>query len=332
MENPKNYFELFISNPGFEHLGRNILRNLNKKTSLSLRVANHSCRDFVENPRFWLKKLTSKRSESMGLHKIWSNLINKVEQENPDLVQNIVFCLIKLTDNSQDRRELFPLNVFSLFGDLRLVQFIITNNMIKSLSKNSKYGNTLIHHAAGRGHTEIVKALIEYTDNPNAPNNYNVTPIDMASINGHSGIVKNLIGGSINYFTSNNDGTNQNLIHRPAAIGHTKFVKAVVECTVHPNTPDSFGRTPIHFAALFGHTKVVKALISCTENPNAPDKDGETPIYCAAENGHTEIVKLLIGCTDNPNAPDNRGRTPYEAAEYWSYVEVIELLKPLNDS
>ena len=126
----QNYLESFFTNPGFEHLGHNILNHLNKKTILSLKLANHSCKNFVENPRFWLKKLNYKKSGSLELHEAWSKLINKVEEENPDLKKNIAFNLIRLVicqgwslskvTHNHWRRKIFPLNVVSLSGDLAL--------------------------------------------------------------------------------------------------------------------------------------------------------------------------------------------------------------------
>ena len=126
----------------------------------------------------------------MQLHQAWSGLIQKVEEENPDLVQNVALNLIRLFENSNIRkRTFFPLNLLSLFGDLLLVKFIIENNMVKSLSKNCDLGRTPVHCATYSGHTEIVKALIECPENLNAPDNDGWTPIFFAAGNGHIAIV-----------------------------------------------------------------------------------------------------------------------------------------------
>ena len=117
----------FITNPGFEHLGQNILRFLNKKSSLEFRLVNYSAKDFVENPRFWLKKLNYKNSGSVELHEAWLTFIQMVEERNPLLKKNIALVLMKLVDNSYDIKKLFPLGVLSLFGDLHLVKFIMKN-------------------------------------------------------------------------------------------------------------------------------------------------------------------------------------------------------------
>ena len=90
MEKYQNYFKSLIANPGFEHLGHNILRHLNKKTTLSLRMVNIDCKNFVENPRFWLKKLNYKKSGSAEVHEAWLTLIQKVEEEeNYHLMENL---------------------------------------------------------------------------------------------------------------------------------------------------------------------------------------------------------------------------------------------------
>ena len=133
---------------------------------------------------------------------------------------------MKLVDNSHHKKQFFPLHVVSGFADLHLVKFIIGNSMVEILSKNCENRVTPIFLAAENGHTEIVKALIGSTDNPNAPDNEGWTPIHIGAQNGHTEIVKALIGS-----------------------------------TENPNAPANNGRTPIHLAAQNGHTDVVKSLI-----------------------------------------------------------------------
>ena len=93
---------------------------MNKKTLLSLRLTNNSCKNFIENPIFWLNKLNYKNNGSKNLHETWCTLIRKVKDENIDLEKNITLNLIKLVDNNDSIKTLFPLNVFSVFGDIPL--------------------------------------------------------------------------------------------------------------------------------------------------------------------------------------------------------------------
>ena len=279
MHNQQRNLESLISNPGFEHLSQNILIHLDKKTLLAMRLVNNSSRDFLNKPRFWLNKMNYKNGGSMELHKAWISLIQKVEDENLDLEQNIARHLIKLVDNSEMKRKLFPLNVISMYGDLHLVKFIIKNNMVENLSRTCDKGWMPIFYATQKGHFEIVKNLIKCTDNPNYSDKKRRTPISIAAAN-----------------------------------GHTEIVKSLIECTDNANIPNNRGDTPIHLAASYGHIEIVKALIRCSDNPNVPNFDGDTPIHFAIKNGHIETFKALIGCTDNPNAPNNLGYTPMNVA------------------
>ena len=295
MDKPQNSLESIITNPGFQHISERILSHLDKKASLSLRLVNNACKNFVENPRHWLK-LNYKKTESVELYDAWSKLIEKVEEENPDLEQNIVFNLSRLVNNHQWERKLSPLQVISLSGDTPLVKFIIEKNIVECLSRSCKDGWTPIHCATVDGHTETVKALIDSTDYPNAPDRNGWTPIHLAAKYGYIEIIQSLIG-----------------------------------CTNNPNIPDNDGETPIHWAAAYGKTEIVKILLEYTDNPNAPANKGRTPIYHAAEFGYTEIVKILIECTDDPNAPDDYGDTPYEMAQSNDRLEIIDILKPYQD-
>ena len=97
--------ESLITNPGFEHLGHNILSHLDTKNLLNIRLVNHQFKDFVDNPRLWLKKLNYKNSGFMELHEAWMSLIQKVEAENSDLLKNIVLNLIKLIEDDNDLKD-----------------------------------------------------------------------------------------------------------------------------------------------------------------------------------------------------------------------------------
>ena len=119
------------------------------------------------------------------LHEAWFTLIQKVEEENPLLKKNIALVLMKLVDNSHHKKQFFPLHVVSGFADLHLVKFIIGNNLVEILSKKCENRVTPIQLAVNYGHTEIVKALIGSTDNPNAPDNVGITPYQRAKNNNH---------------------------------------------------------------------------------------------------------------------------------------------------
>ena len=48
--------EKIINTPGLQHIGEKILLNLDSKNIMVFQSTNKSCKEFVDNPIFWLKK------------------------------------------------------------------------------------------------------------------------------------------------------------------------------------------------------------------------------------------------------------------------------------
>ena len=137
-------------------------------------------------------------------------------------------------------------------------------------------GMTALTWAAGRGHEEVVKVLLEREDvEPDqADTKYGRTPLSWAAKNGHDGIVKILLERE----------------------------------DVNPNQLDTlYGQTPLSWAAKNGHEGIVNMLLK-RENIQ-PDLAktffGRAPLSWAAENGHDGVVNMLLEREDvNPNQPD----------------------------
>ncbi|EWC44545.1 hypothetical protein DRE_06717 [Drechslerella stenobrocha 248] len=94
--------------------------------------------------------------------------------------------------------------------------------------------------------------------------------------------------------------------------GHTKIAKLLIEdCKADVNTkvPDSH-RTPLHQAAQGGRTEIVKLLLANGADPDARDSSGVSPLWTAAQKGSAEIVKLLLNLNDAEPLPRPDGATP----------------------
>ena len=98
-----------------------------------------------------------------------------------------------------------------------------------------------------------------------------------------------------NFFSRNypyNDG--ETPIFVAASNGHTEIVKFLVGYGANRNAPKYNGFTPMHMAAWNGHTEIVRILIGCTETPNDPvNYYGCTPYQMARQKNHFEIMNLL---------------------------------------
>ena len=86
-------------------------------------------------------------------------------------------------------------------------------------------GDTPLHWAVDRGHTETVRALIAAGADVNAQNERGYPPL-----------------------------------HWAASRGHTETVRALIELRAEVNARDEHGSTPLYRAAQFGHTEIVSLL------------------------------------------------------------------------
>ena len=67
----------------------------------------------------------------------------------------------------------------ALTGNLDIIKFLAPLST-DNLNASDMGGNTAIHNAAQEGYLDIIKFLVPLTENPNAPNNIGITPIDLA--------------------------------------------------------------------------------------------------------------------------------------------------------
>ena len=144
--------ETIICNPGLQHLAEKVLLNLDPWKLKICRQINQYCKQILQNPLFWLKKF---RNISTEYQKDWIKVLKKVK--NSDKSNDIISYL-------QWKLKKDPLEDLLCY----------TNPAIQDDFRKK------IHLAVQYGHTEIVKILAPLRDNPNAPDKYGETPIDVA--------------------------------------------------------------------------------------------------------------------------------------------------------
>ena len=299
--------ETIINNPGLQHLAEKVFWNLDVKDLKICAQINQSCKQILEDPKFWLKKFISLSKENQ---KDWIKVIKQVK--------------------SSDER-----NAIISYLQWNLVKGAVDLTCYSSPSVQDELRKEIFERCKGKDssneNTEIVKILAPLTDNPNTPNAYGSTPIHEAANNGYTEIIKILAPLTNN--PNSPDKYGETPLHAAADEGHTEIVQILVPLTSNPNAPDTHrGATPIHLAAYKGHTKIVKILTSLTNNPITPNYFGSTPIYWAAQKGHTEIVKFLVSLTDNPNAPNFNGKTPCSVAANEEIHRILTSSKKYNAS
>ncbi len=159
---------------------------------------------------------------------------------------------------------------------------------------------TKLHHAADRGSTERLVALLKdgSVDVDQGDTNGGTTPLMLASYRGHSHAVRILLNKGAN--ASRAGACGFTALHTSALEGHLAICKMLMEAGADLEAADDCGLSPLYVAAERGHAGVMGALIEAGANPNSRGMDGATPLYVATEGGHVDAVTLLLRAKANP--------------------------------
>ena len=226
------------------------------------------------------------------------------------------------------------------YGDLQCVQSILqegrrTNQLKEVIDAGDDKGFTPLYSASSRGHTEVVKYLLENGGNVNAETNQNsTTPGNTALINscykGNVDSVKLLLnyGADINH--KRKDG--MDCVYIAAQENKLDVLKLILPENPHLVNRHLYkGFTILHAAAKNGNYDVVKYILDQNTN-SINDKQNNfdsTPLRSAIKyDGDLRMIKLLINKGADPHRVSG-GKTPIEWAKETGKQEIEDYLNSL---
>ncbi|KAK6605133.1 ankyrin repeat-containing protein [Botrytis cinerea] len=196
----------------------------------------------------------------------------------------------------------------------------------------SQYSRTLLSFAAGEGHEDITKLLLNAVHPDIKDGKYNWTPLLLTAANGHEAVVKILLAtGQVEIDWK--DKYNQTPLSLAARNGHEAVVKLLLATgQVEIDWKSEYNRTPLSLAAENGHAAVVKLLLATGQvEIDWKDKYDQTPLSLAARNGHEAAVKLLLATSQVEIDWKNKyNQTPLSLAAENGHVAVVKLLLASN--
>jgi len=201
-----------------------------------------------------------------------------------------------------------------------------------------------LRYAAAIGHQVIVQTLLGAPRfrgllNP-PPGRDELTPLHLASQNGHMNIVEILIahGADSNALTP---VSNRNALHLACITGYPAIVSYLAPFTSGRSKPSTMGmsyitlmdqcqRTPMHLAAHLGGAAVIRVLLKCSRDrwTNEPDSRNMSALHLAAQAQEKQGLELLLE-EDSETACDRGGTakmTPLHYAVRAGSVECVKVL------
>ena len=189
-------------------------------------------------------------------------------------------------------------------------------------------GQTLLSHAAGGGHVDMLWLLLTRSDvSAGGRDLSGRTPLSCAAECGQEAIVRLLLCRN-DVDPDYEDKNGRTPLSYAAASGHLAIVKLLLQTgRVYAESEDSRSRTPLSRAAEGGHEVVLELLLEKGARLDSKDEQSRTPLsWAAAENTHAAALALLLERGAAIESRDKVGRTPLAWAALKGREEAVGVL------
>ena len=196
----------------------------------------------------------------------------------------------------------------------------------------TKYGDTALYEASGLGDSNMVKLLVERDSSiiEDGPALELTSPLQYAAERGHTEILKILLdsGARTEAEQPAGWGSKGSALYLASRGGHLECVRALLDHKAQVDAKSGImERTALMAAVNKGYQSIARLLVERGANVRAKAKWGESVLHHAAssENPETAIVQWLLenGAKADVTVEDSDGRTPVYAAAR-SYNKAIE--------
>lgn len=162
-------------------------------------------------------------------------------------------------------------------------------------------GWSCLHQAVYKGHTEIVKFLVNVCS-LEATDDYGITPLFVAAQYGHHQCLEILANAGANVNCQAKDMATPLLI--AAQEGHLSCVELLLAHKADPNLycNEDQWQLPIHAAAQFSRISILEKLIAVTERTCDRGEGKVSPVYLAVFSGQAESLRPLLREGYSPDA------------------------------
>ena len=228
-------------------------------------------------------------------------------------------------------------------GHEEVVAKLLGHDSTLTRRADTESGMQAIHKAAQYGHDAVLRLLLEHRADAKAGNDFENTPLMLASRFGHASTAAILL--ERNADVNRGDKRKSTALMRAAGSGHSLVLMELLKCMsaeaqerLALDAQDQQGNTALMKACSSGQVGTATLLLD--EGANAEvgrgseDGDGMTALHIACKYGHFAVVKALLQLPDEvvkrlARATDKQHNTPLMLAAHFGFEITVRLL--LND-
>ena len=149
-----------------------------------------------------------------------------------------------------------------------------------------------LDNAAGKGHEETVRVLIDEGANVQTINVRGQAPLHLAAMTDNVEVVRMLIDGGADIDVAE-PGNKLRPLHNAAKNGCPHVCEFLLKHGADMDVQTARGDTALHLAAANGHADIVSLLLTFHANHTTSNNAGFTAEQIAAARGHDSIVNMI---------------------------------------
>ncbi|XP_063411165.1 uncharacterized protein LOC134694100 [Mytilus trossulus] len=216
-----------------------------------------------------------------------------------------------------------PLIESATMGYFDIVEFLIVDVKC-DVNKTDEQGNSPLHKASKRGHTAVVKLLLENNADVSQCNIYKESPLYVACEEGYKDTVELLLRKNADVNQCNIYG--QSPLYEACEGGYKHTVELLLQNNSDVNQCNIDGQSLLYVACKEGHKHTVELLLQNNADVNHCNVDGQSPLYVACKEGHKHTVELLLQNNADVNQCNEDGQSPLFVACEDNHKDIVELL------
>eukprot|EP00820_Chromera_velia_P031517 Cvel_13950.t2-p1 / transcript=Cvel_13950.t2 / gene=Cvel_13950 / organism=Chromera_velia_CCMP2878 / gene_product=Ankyrin-3, putative / transcript_product=Ankyrin-3, putative / location=Cvel_scaffold974:21893-23170(+) / protein_length=426 / sequence_SO=supercontig / SO=protein_coding / is_pseudo=false len=186
-----------------------------------------------------------------------------------------------------------------------------------------------LHIACVDNKPEIIEFLVCSGANVNVETEKGATPLHFAAQEGHTCIVRFLLGwGADVHMLSGENG--RTVLFDAVGCGQKEVVELFLNHGAKMDDNDDENASPLHYTSRFfdegpaDHREIAELLVSRGADVNAVDSEGASVLHFAVLNGASGVAEVLLQNGANLHAVDNNGENPLHAVAYLSQEDAEE--------